>query len=106
MIYIQILNNYDVQVCYSNIGIHLCTPTTINLNEKCDYMDHINLELYWKREYKLDGKLYINKYDSHWKIQAHYIKENTKFSSDIIHKEDTSTIYDGDINDPTDFGLL
>ena len=61
----QILDNGDVKICYSNTGINLCIPASIKFNERSDYRDRIDLGVYCKPEYKLDGKLDINYYDSY-----------------------------------------
>ena len=72
----KVLYNADVKLWYSNTDINQCAPATIELNNRCDYMDRIDLGIYGKHEHKLNGKLDINKYDSCWQNQTRYLTKN------------------------------
>ena len=62
----RVLDNSDVKLWYSNTEINQYFSATIKLNKWCDSRDLTNLGIHCKDEYKLNGKLDINKFDSHW----------------------------------------
>ena len=64
--YLQIkaLDNEYAKLCYLNTDINQCIQANIKLNKRYERRDRIDLGIYCKHKYKLNGKLDINKYDS------------------------------------------